>query len=203
MVSNLFLVRHGETEGSGEKRYKGTIDVPLSEGGIRQMERASGFIRALLKGPLRGVYSSDLIRAVRSAVVIAAPHGTGPVALEGLRERNFGQWEGLTFDEIRARHPREFAAWAKDPLRFSPVGGESTVEVRDRVVRAMDGILSAHTGGDVVVVAHGGVNRVLLCHFLGMPLENLFRVEQDFACVNIISFHDGYPAVRLVNGGVS
>lgn len=202
MVSNLFLVRHGETEGSGEKRYKGTIDVPLSESGIRQMERASGFISAALDGPLRGVYSSALIRAVRGAEVIAGEHGVEPMALEGLRERNFGQWEGLTFDEIRARHPREFEDWAKDPLRFSPVGGESTEEVRNRVVRLMDGILSSHTGGDVVVVAHGGVNRVLLCYFLGMPLENLFRVEQDFACVNIIGFHDGYPVVRLINGGI-
>jgi alpha-ribazole phosphatase len=202
MVSNLFLLRHGETEGSGEKRYKGTIDVPLSESGIRQMERASEFIRAALDGPLGGVYSSDLIRARKSAEVIAAQHGAEPVAVDGLRERNFGLWEGLTFDEIRARHPREFAAWAKDPLRFSPMGGESTMEVRDRVVKVMDGILAAHTGGDIVAVAHGGVNRVLLCHFMGMPLENLFRVEQDFACVNIISFHDGYPVVRLINGGI-
>ncbi len=202
MVGNLYLVRHGETEGSEARRYKGSLDVPLSENGVEQMKRTAGFIRSVLDGrPLSAVFCSDLIRAKKSAELIALPHGLAPTVLDALRERNFGEWEGLSFDEIRRKFPGAFEAWAGDPLTYSPVGGESTLEVRDRVVGALEEILARHDGGDIAVVAHGGVNRVALCHLMGVPLENIFRVEQDFACVNIIEFHNGFPVVRLLNGG--
>jgi len=200
MVGTLFLIRHGATEGSGVKRYKGSLDVPLSEEGIAQVERTAKFLASQLNGPLEAVYSSTLIRAVRSAEAIARRHGLEPVAVEGLRERSFGLWEGMSFEEIRAQYPAEFDAWARDPLRFSPVGGESTLEVRDRVMKALGDVLDRHDGGGIAVVGHGGVNRVILCHYLGVPLENIFRIEQDFACLNVIHFYDGYPVVRLVNG---
>lgn len=200
MVGTLYLIRHGATEGSDVKRYKGSLDVPLSEEGARQMERTAKLLGTLTDGPPGAVYSSTLIRAVKSAEAIARGHGLKPIAVEGLRERSFGLWEGLSFDEIRAKYPAEFKAWAGDPLRFSPVGGESTLEVRDRVMKALDDVLDRHDGGDIAVVGHGGVNRVILCHYLGVPLENIFRIEQDFACLNIIHFYDGYPVVRLVNG---
>jgi broad specificity phosphatase PhoE len=128
--------------------------------------------------------------------------GLSPVAVPELRERDFGAWEGLSFDEIEERWPGEFRAWARDPLRFSPLGGESTLEVRDRVVPAVEDLLGRHPDAAVCLVAHGGVNRIVLCHYLGVPLEHIFRIEQDFACVNLIEFHHGYPVVRLLNGGV-
>lgn len=193
-------MRHGATEGSEVKRYKGTIDVPLSEKGWKQIERASGLISST-GASLRAVYCSGLIRARKSAECIALDHGLRPETVAALRERNFGLWEGMSFDEIREKFPGAFEEWARDPLRHSPVGGESTLEVRDRVMSALDEIISRHDGEDVAVVAHGGVNRVALCHYLGVPLENIFRIEQDYACVNIIEFHDGYPVVKLLNGG--
>jgi alpha-ribazole phosphatase len=118
----------------------------------------------------------------------------------GLRERHFGRWEGMSLEEIFDSYPGEFGNWARDPLGFSPVGGESTLEVRDRAVSALEDILSRHNGGAIAVVAHGGVNRVVLCHVLGIPLENIFLIEQDHACVNIIEFGDGRRLVRLLNG---
>jgi alpha-ribazole phosphatase/probable phosphoglycerate mutase len=202
MVENLFIVRHGETEGSEARRYKGTIDVPLSRRGEKQAEEAAGFIEQTLAGArLHAVYASDLQRAVRSAEIIARGHGLEPAHMAGLRERNFGQWEGLTFEEIREHFPDAFEKWAQDPLNFSPVDGETTLGLRDRVVETLESVLNAHEGGNVAVVAHGGVNRVALCHFMGTPLEHIFRVEQDFACVNIIHFADGYPVIKLLNGG--
>jgi len=258
MVTTVYLVRHGETEGSEVKRYKGSVDVPLSENGAEQIRRAAVFIRRHLKdaapsrhlsylkdvhgdagGPtdadygLSAVYCSPLSRALKSAEIIAGPYGLAPIVLPDLRERSFGAWENMTFSEIKEKYPEEFAAWASNPLRFSPVGGENTLEVRDRVVRALDDIMGDHaiaqegtvpdlptvggsprtkqggvvesglspTSSDIAVVAHGGVNRVILCHIMGVPLENIFRIEQDFAAVNIIEFWDKYPVVKLVNGG--
>ena len=229
MVTTLYLVRHGELEGGGPKRYNGSIDIPMSEKGIEQMEAASEFITRHLRsadcskylsylkdihGPtgaqecksegaasgLQAVYSSDLDRAVRGAAIIAERYRLRPVVVAALRERSFGIWEGMTFDEIKRKYPEEFDSWAQNPLKFSPPGGESTIVVRERAVNALEEILRMHKGDNISIVAHGGINRVLLCHILGIPLENIFRIEQDYAAVNIIEFWDKYPVVKLLNG---
>jgi alpha-ribazole phosphatase len=228
MVTTLFLVRHGALLGSGQKRYNGSIDTPMSEEGMGQVKAAAAFIGDHLRdsghsryfsylrdvhvsaGPgdyreegadgLQAVYCSDLIRAVTSAEIIAGLYGIEPVKVPGLRERSFGQWEGMTFSEIKEKFPSEFEAWASNPLVHGPVGGESTEEVKERAVGALEEILARHKGDNVTVVAHGGINRIILCHILGMPLENLFRIEQDYAAVNIVEFWEKYPVVKLING---
>ncbi|MGD0884618.1 MAG: histidine phosphatase family protein [Thermodesulfovibrionales bacterium] len=228
MVTTLYLIRHGVPEGSGTRRYTGSIDIPLSEKGAEQIRRASvlivkhllasasvqthNYLRDIhgLSAPrpdpgnhdttLHAVYCSDLSRALKSAEIIAEPHGVKTVAVEDLRERNFGIWEGMTFTEIRDRYPEEFQSWADNPLKFSPMGGESTIEVRDRTVPAVQDIMNKHRGEQIAIVAHGGVNRIVLCHVMGIPLENIFRLEQDHGAVNIIEFWDRYPVVKLLNG---
>jgi len=208
MVTVLYLIRHGETEGAEKRRYKGSIDVPLSNNGIRQIERVSKFISSELGrsestngegGRLSSVYCSDLSRAIKSAEIVASPYSLEPAVIPALRERNFGIWEGMSFDEIRAKYPEEFDAWAGNPLKFSPMGGESTLAMNKRVVRAFDEVVSNHSGEQIAVVAHGGVNRLILCHVLDVPLENIFRIEQDYGAVNIIEFWERYPVVKAMN----
>lgn len=232
MASTLYLIRHGETIGSETKSYKGSMDVPLSGHGVAQIEKVSAFVTASLRrseaamqksyladihstprempgnsqARLSAVYCSDLGRAVNSAEIICGPYGLKPLVVPELRERNFGVWEGMTFNEIRERYPSEFEAWASDPLKHSPVNGESTEEVCKRVISALDTIVSRHSDpGDspahIAVVAHGGVNRIILCHLMGAPFENIFRIEQDPAAVNIIEFWERYPVIKLLNGG--
>lgn len=206
MVTTLYLVRHGATEGSEEKRYKGSIDVPISEKGKEQIKRTAKFIRAEVQNSrassLTAVYCSPLSRALKSAEIIAEHFGLKPTVIPDLRERNFGIWEGMSFNEIKDKYPEEFEAWAGNPLKYSPMGGESTLEVRERVINALEDIISRHKREGIAIVAHGGVNRVILCHLLGIPLENLFRIEQDYGGVNIIEFNDRYPVVKLLNGGL-
>lgn len=245
MHTRLYLIRHGETEDAQSNRYKGHIDVPLSEKGIMQMRQASAFIFDTVKrgggegekltvagsprlrvsdSNLSVVYCSDLSRAIKSAEIIANPHGIKPVIIPAFKERNFGMWEGMSFDEIKEMYPKEFKAWADNPLKFSPMQGESTIEVRDRVVKALDKIIKHqssnlmqdtgytiqdekdhescilnHESCDIAIVSHGGVNRIILCHLLGIPLENIFRIEQDFAALNIVEFYENYPVVKLIN----
>lgn len=212
MVKNLFLIRHGQTIGSStERRYKGSIDVPLSEEGVEQIRQTAKFIKEYLrrddsfrentKKGLNAIYCSPLSRALKSAEIIAENFGLTPKIIPNLRERNFGIWEGMTFDEIKDKYPKEFEAWASNPLKYSPINGESTIEVRDRVVSAVEDILSNSDEENIAIVAHGGVNRIILCHIMGIPLENLFRIEQDYAAVNIIEFWEKYPVVKLLNGG--
>lgn len=202
MVGTLYLIRHGSTEGDGKRRYKGSLDVPLSAEGEREMEKTAEFVSGMLEASgrrLAAVYCSDLRRASRSAEILAANLDLNPIVTAGLRERHFGLWEGLTFDEIEERWPEAFRSWAADPLNHSPLEGESTLEVSERVNKALDEILNNHDGETIAVVAHGGVNRAILCRFMGVPLENIFRIEQDHGAVSVIEFHGGYPVVKLLN----
>lgn len=204
MVTTLYLIRHGTTDKKDSdktvKRYKGSLDIPLSERGIQQIRQLSDHIRMNCSEGFKAIYSSPLIRALKSAEIIAEPYSISPVVIADLRERSFGIWEGMTFTEIQEKYPDEFDAWANNPLKYSPLKGESTLAVRDRVIKALDEILSRHNGELIAIVAHGGVNRIILCHILGLPLENLFRIEQDYASLNIIEIHDKYPVVKLING---
>ena len=211
MLTTLYLVRHGETEGSDRQYYHGSTDTGLSGTGITQIKSVAAFIakRLMTSSPdgqnnrentLAAVYCSSLKRAIDSAEIIAGPHGLKPIEIPDLRERSFGIWEGMTFTEREEKHPEAFAASLASPLTYSPVGGENAVQVRERVTRAMERICVQHKGANISVVAHGGVNRIILCHVLGMPLENAFRIEQDYGAVNIIEFWDTYPVVKLING---
>ena len=196
MATTVYLIRHGETEDADSRRYKGRIDVPLSENGVEQIKRLADYF--FQNSELKAVYCSGLIRSVRSADIIAEPYGLKPVIVEGLKERNFGVWEGMSFDEIKEKWPDAFDAWAENPLKFSPMEGESTIEVRERALKAFDEIMKKHNGDSIAIVAHGGINRVILCELLGMPLENIFRIEQDFAALNVIEMWD-YPVVKHIN----
>ncbi len=199
MVTRLYLIRHGETQGADTKRYKGHIDVPLSANGIKQVERLAEYISAEATSKLSAVYCSDLSRAIKSAEIIAEPHSIKPVVFKDFRERNFGIWEGMSFDEIKEKYPEEFNAWTNNPLKFSPMQGESSIDVKERALKVFSEIIEKHKGQCISIVAHGGINRIILCHLLGIPLENIFRIEQDFAAVNIIEFYDEYPTVKLIN----
>ena len=194
MGTTIYLIRHGETEDADACRYKGHIDVPLSANGIEQIKKLASF----LSGKVKVIYSSGLDRAKKSAEIIAEPLGVKPFIVDELKERNFGEWEGMSFDEISGKWPDAFNAWARDPLRFSPIGGESTLDLRDRVMPAFNKIMEDHEGEDIAIVSHGGVNRVILCEMLGIPLENIFRIEQDFGALNVIEMWD-YPVVKHIN----
>jgi len=222
MFTTLYLIRHGETEGAETRRYKGHIDVPLSENGAEQMKRLAGYISAEVRkrgsakantsqlpnfrtSGLSSVYCSDLSRAEKSAGFIAEPHGLKPIIIPELRERNFGIWEGMSFDEIKEKYPEGFNAWADNPLKFSPMEGESTIALRDRAVGALEKILGQRgvtSSESIAIVSHGGINRILLCELLGIPLENIFRIEQDYGCLNVVELWDNYPVVKLINGRI-
>jgi alpha-ribazole phosphatase/probable phosphoglycerate mutase len=174
--------------------------VPLSTDGIHQIEALADFLAQ--RTTLHMVYSSPLSRAQNSAGIIAQRYHIQPVVLPELREINFGAWEGMTFEEIREKYPDEFAVWANDPLLQGPVNGETIPQLRDRVAQALDRILANNRDQNIAVVAHGAVNRVMLAQVLGLPLNNIFRIEQDFAALNIIEFHRRFPVLRLLNAVV-
>lgn len=193
----VFLIRHGEVINAGEKRYNGHNDIDLSPEGIRHMEVVAD---RLSKEPISAVYCSDLIRTIKGAEIIAGKHSLPITKKPGLRERNVGVWEGMTFEEIQRRFRKEWEEYLSDVVNFKPDGGESISEVRERAVKEMESIIRDHKGEGVVIVAHGGINRTILCTALGLELKNIFRIEQNFGAVNIIEYYDDIAVVRLMNG---
>jgi alpha-ribazole phosphatase len=176
----LILVRHGETDWNAEKRYQGQADVPLNRTGRRQ---AAALARRLAGEPIHALYTSDLARAAATAQAIGRPHGLSPRAGPRLREMDFGAWEGLTYAQIQERDAAALDAWMADPLGFAPPEGESLAQLADRVDGFWEALVSRHATGTVVVVAHGGPLRVMICRALGLPPEAHWRWGLDVAAL--------------------
>ncbi len=197
----LFLIRHGTT--TLPDHFIGETDVPLSPVGIRELQVLSeAIVRRFLTSerPLSAIYSSNLQRSIESARILAEMSGLRPRVVPDLREIGFGVWEGLTYEQILERYPEELSAWKKAFNRRRPPGGESMATLRKRVLRALDEILAGHKDGErLAIVAHGGVNRVILCHFLGLPLNRIFSLGQQHGAMNVIELRDGRAVVRVLN----
>lgn len=191
----IFLLRHGETVGAGgTRRFIGQLDVPLSDEGRTQMRRMGELLAAESIGT---IFSSDLQRSRESAALIARACGKPVNAIPKLREIAMGDWEGLTCLEARERHPVQFAARESDIIGFRPPGGESFRDCADRALPAFDRI--AESFGPIVIVGHAGLNRIILCRILGMPLENLFLLSQDFGRANRIRARAAGMRVESLN----
>ncbi len=185
----IYLIRHGavQMEGNG-KRFIGQLDLPLSSEGIQQVQRLKDGFR---DAQLSAIFCSDLKRSLETASILAGMQDNLTLAPRpALREISLGQWEGLTFEEVRDRYPDEFEARGRDMVHYHPPGGESFLDCANRVIPAFLDIVHS-TRGNVLIVAHAGVNRIILCQVLGLSLEKLFEIDQDYGCVNIIHYREG------------
>lgn len=198
-ATRLYLIRHGQVVNHHEYRYNGHFDVDITTTGVEQMHRVSDF---LAEQKIDAVYSSDLQRTVKGARIIGKRLGLDPVMVHSLRELNLGRWEGLTREEAVAKYPEEAHFSFKELATSKVKEGESLLDLRARVLPAIESILTRHSNQSVCVIAHGGVNRVILSEAMNMSLEDFFRIEQDYGCLNIIDYlQDGMKVVKLLNGG--
>jgi 2,3-bisphosphoglycerate-dependent phosphoglycerate mutase len=154
-ATRIIAVRHGETSWNVDARIQGQLDIQLNDTGRWQARRVG---HALSGEQLAAIYSSDLGRAHETARAIGDAAGIAVVAHPGLRERRFGLFEGKTFDEIHQTWPEEAQNWKKRiPEWAPPEGGETLLQLRERVIRTVSDLASRHTGDQIAVVAHGGV----------------------------------------------
>ena len=173
------LLRHGQPEGGD--RFRGTQDDPLSENGWRQM-------RASVEGhaPWEMIVTSPLKRCAEFAAELSALHGLPLETEPYLAEMAFGEWEGLSFEELGRSSPAALQAFFADPVRHTPPGGEPMAGFCERVDAAWNGLVERHRGRHVLVVCHGAVMRVIYRRILKMPLEALFHIEVPYACMTRI-----------------
>lgn len=194
--TRIHLIRHGEVENAN--RYNGHRDAALTPRGVEQYHQLKPRLDA---DRISACYTSDLTRTVRGGEILGPYLGVEPVKLPELRELNCGEWQGLSLSEIQATRPHEWAARLADLVSFRAPGGESVGDLAARVLPAISSIVERHRGEEVLVVAHGGVNRIILMDAIGAPASSMFAIEQSFCCMNIIDYYaDGNCVVKLVNG---
>jgi alpha-ribazole phosphatase len=193
----IYLLRHGEIDLSGKKRYVGQVDLPLTQKGESQ---AQWWQQALADSPLSRIYCSDLMRSWQTAHIVAGSRQVRVQVMPQLREIDLGEWDGLSMDEVKNRFPEEWQRRGQDLVTYRSPGGESFADVNARVVPLFEQIVQAQQEGNDLIVGHSGVNRVILCHILSIPLSNLFRLGQDYGSLSIIDNEkgDGYREMRLI-----
>ena len=179
----LLLIRHGSTLDNEQQRYSGQADVPLSPLGESQIALLG---QQLAHEPIDIIITSDLQRSRATGAAIAHYHQVPVYEDPAIREISLGAWEGLSFDELRASNPEAYYGWQNTPLDVMPPGGETIVQLRDRVVRALEFWYTGHAEDLVVWATHGGVIRVLLCHLLNVDLNSWGQFKRENASITFI-----------------
>ncbi len=192
----VYLLRHGDTRADTVRRYIGQTDVPLTENGRMQ---AGWWQSKLAPVNFSRIICSDLWRTCETAEIIAEGRNILVETYPELREINLGEWDGLPQEEVRRQFPVEYEKRGLNPASFRPENGESFFDVSGRVVPVFEKIIRNALEGNILIVAHAGVNRVILSYLLEMPLSNLFRLEQGYGCLNIIQYGDDFVRVRSIN----
>ncbi len=197
-LNRLYLVRHGQVVGHERLPANGHTDVDITEIGMLQMENLAGRLRL---NEIKVIYSSDLQRTKKGAGIIGRHHDAPHRIIPEFRELCFGDWEGLDLEDIIQRYPGETEKRRQDIVDYRPPGrGESMRDLSQRVIPRLKAMLEEEAGNDILLVAHGGVNRVILCSALGIDLANIFNIQQDYGCLNIIDYFPDHALVRLING---
>ncbi|OQA07625.1 MAG: Phosphoserine phosphatase 1 [Firmicutes bacterium ADurb.Bin373] len=196
MSCRIYMIRHGETVWNVASKLQGHANVTLSDNGRRQAE--------LLGRRLSGLkfdqfYASDLARAYETARIIAQYHNNQDIkTLQELREISFGRWEGFSINEIQGLYPEEIKQWWKTPLQTRAPGGESLGDLVKRTVTVVKNIVESRSGGNILLVTHGGVIRSVVGTVLGMDLNEHWRLRQDNACLNIIDFPEWDKGILML-----
>lgn len=191
MSTRVLLIRHGQSEWNTDSvsdRFNGRTDIPLSQKGVEQIRDTAKFLASF---EVAAIYSSPLRRALKTAEIIAKPHHLEVECMPELIEIDFGEWEGLTIEEIFQQYPEKFKEWVADPAVSRVHRGESGYDVAARVLPPLTRKISLFDGRTIAIVAHKVVNRIILCHWLGIPICNYRKfVPQFVGALNVLDIAD-------------
>ena len=192
-MTRLLLIRHGEPDEGARGRCYGRLDVGLSPTGLASAEQLARGLRSV---KLAAVYSSPRTRALQTATALCA----APIVDARLREIDFGEIEGRTYEEIERERPELYKRWMESPTLVRFPGGESYGELRARVASCVGDAVASHAGAAIAVVAHGGVVRAALADALDLPDERAFALDVGYGRVSVVDWFGPTPIVRLING---
>lgn len=199
MRTTLYLIRHGATPANLLKpaKLQGCRANPeLAPLGVRQAIATRDYLAVQ---PIDLIFTSPLRRSFRTAEIIAEPHGIVPTIIDELTECDVGQWEGRSWEEIKATNPEQYARYHADPSQHGYLGGENFRQVYERATRAIDEILAAHDGATVLIVSHHIVNRTYLAGVLGLGPARARSVALENCGISIVNWDRGKTTVSTLN----
>ncbi len=197
-MTHIILVRHGETEWNkaGAERFRGRQDIELNENGVRQAWAAA---ERLASWEVTAFYSSPLKRALATAEILAKPFGLSVEPLESLIDINYGDWQGLSHQEVSERYGQLYSHWLERPHEVLFPGGESLWDIRDRATAAIEKVLTQHEGETVAVVSHQVVCKVLVCFLLGLDNSHFWQIQQDVCAISVFETKNERLTVTSIN----
>lgn len=197
MNTTLLLIRHGQTPWNALGKIQGCTDIDLEPSGIHQAKLLSN----RLASGFSQIYSSPLKRAFQTATILAEPGQLTPIALDGLKEINFGSWEGLTFKEVKQRFPNDLAAWRSDPITAPMTDGEGSLKnCSQRGKKVLLEIVKKHPGETIAVVSHGGFIKACLLGLFDLPMTMYHHMAMGNTCITTVRFNDAlYPILMGLN----
>jgi probable phosphoglycerate mutase len=185
MNRKIYLIRHGKIDIGNEKCYVGITDIPLSIEGILQAKKLKEFFASI---DIEKVYLSPLKRCVQTTNIILENRNVEKFLVKELMEINMGEWDGKTFKHIKSILPEQFKERGENIDSFVPKGGESFNQLKERVNPIFQSIIK-NTNGNILIIAHAGVNRIILSSILSIPLKDIFKIKQPYGCINEFSLN--------------
>ncbi|WP_129597115.1 histidine phosphatase family protein [Anaerophilus nitritogenes] len=195
-MTRLYLVRHGQTKWNLEFRAQGSKNIELTEKGKLQ---ASLLAEKMNKYKIDCIYSSNLDRAYETALTLGEKVGIPVSKIDDLREMSFGDWEGLTMNEIQKTYESHYTVWRDQPHQAQIPGGETLVDVQKRALEAVHDIIKENEGKNIVIVSHGVAIKSILLGIMDIDLSNFYKISLDNTCINIIDFKDYGPVLVSLN----
>lgn len=195
-MTEIYIVRHGQTNSNIRSAYLGHTDVELNSQGIEQAKQLS---EKLASVRFDEIYTSPLARAVKTAEIIAQRQNLLVKMNYGLTERDYGEWDNLTFEEISAKAPDECQAWLENWIDYAVPGGESARQAHNRIAETVDRIITKNPDKRIVLVSHLGVIRHMIAHLLGMEAEDAWKFTVDNCSVSVIRSDNGKILVMGLN----
>ena len=196
MNLTIYFLRHGQTECSRNNAFCGAIDPELTAEGL---EMAEAFADAYSSTPWRAVFSSPMRRTLATAAPLCAAINTKPELRDGLKEINYGQWEGKSPDIIIQEFHDDYLRWSADPAWYAPTDGEIAVTIAYRAMHVVEEIKQLYTSGNVLVVSHKATIRIILCSLLGIDVGRFrYRIGCPVGSVSIVEFTSHGPLLRAL-----
>ena len=187
-MMKIILVRHGETEWNVAEIFRGRIDIELNGTGIKQAELLAEYLTNL---KIDAIYSSPLKRALRTAELIAGYQALKVNIARGLIDFDFGEWQGLSHQEVKDRYAELYKEWLSRPDQVRIPDGETLEDVRQRAMAVVDDAVGRYGSGRVVLVSHRVVSKVLVCALLGLDNSRFWNVKLDTGGITRFSYEDG------------
>ncbi len=186
MDKTIYLIRHGKINFGKEKKYIGSTDLQLDQMGVEQAYKLGQYFSDT---HIKKIYTSPMKRCIQTSDIIIKDRKIDKIIMDGLREIHLGEWENKTFNHIRKEFPSQYEQRGKNLENFIVPGGESFSQLQKRVMPVFEEIID-NGEKNILIVAHAGVNRVILQELLKIPFNKIMNIKQAYACINRLSYDD-------------